>query len=106
VALELGGKDPMIVMRDADLARAAEVAVIGGLTNAGQTCMSVERIYVEEPVYDDFVRILTDKVKGLRTGAPGKPGETDIGSMTGPGQIDIVDEHVRDAVAKGARILT
>ena len=105
-SLELGGKDPMIVLRDADIQRAAEVAVIGGLGNAGQTCMSVERIYVEEPVYDEFVQALTDKVSALRTGAPGKPGDTDIGSMTGPGQIDIVDQHVRDAVAKGARVLT
>jgi acyl-CoA reductase-like NAD-dependent aldehyde dehydrogenase len=106
VSLELGGKDPMLVLSDADLERATDVAVSGGLTNAGQTCMSVERIYVEEPVYDQFVQILTDKVSKLRTGVPGTPGTIDIGSMTGPGQSDIVDQHVRDAVAKGARVLT
>jgi acyl-CoA reductase-like NAD-dependent aldehyde dehydrogenase len=106
VSLELGGKDPMIVLSDADLHRAVEVAVTGGLMNSGQTCMSVERIYVEEPVYDDFVKIMADKVSSLRMGPPASPGTVDIGSMTGPGQSEIVDAHVRDAVQKGARVLT
>ena len=62
VSLELGGKDPMIVLRDANIERAANAAAYGGLLNSGQICMSIERVYVEEPVYDEFVQKLTDKV--------------------------------------------
>ena len=69
VSLELGGKDPMIVLADADLDRAANAAAWGGMFNSGQICMSVERIYVEEPVYDEFVDKLTAEVGGLRQGA-------------------------------------
>ena len=62
VSLELGGKDPMIVLADADVERAANAAAWGGLPNSGQICMSIERIYVEEPIYDEFVAKLTEKV--------------------------------------------
>ena len=68
VSLELGGKDPMIVLADADVDRAANAAAWGGMFNSGQTCMSVERIYVEEPVYDEFVAKLAKEVGGLRQG--------------------------------------
>jgi acyl-CoA reductase-like NAD-dependent aldehyde dehydrogenase len=105
VALELGGKDPMIVLSDADLERAANAAVHYSMQNAGQTCISTERVYVEEPVYDEFVRLVTDRVRGLRQGAPGGPGSTDLGAVIHPPQSDIVERHVKDAVERGARVL-
>ena len=105
VSLELGGKDPMLVLRDADLDQAAGQAVQSGMFNNGQTCMSVERVYVEGPVYDEFVEKVVDRVQALRHGVPGAPGSTDVAALTGPGQVDIVDRHVQDAVSKGARVL-
>jgi acyl-CoA reductase-like NAD-dependent aldehyde dehydrogenase len=105
-SLELGGKDPMIVLRDADLERAANVATYYAMLNGGQTCISIERVYVEEPVYDEFVAKVTEKVRALRQGRSVGPGTSDIGSMTFPPQMDIVDGHVQDAVAKGAKVLT
>ncbi|PWU17268.1 MAG: succinate-semialdehyde dehydrogenase [Candidatus Rokuibacteriota bacterium] len=104
-SLELGGKDPMIVLDDADLERAANMAVQWAMANSGQICMAVERVYVEEGIYDRFVSSVVEKVSGLRQGAPGEPGSVDIGAMTFPPQIDIVDRHVRDAVDKGANVL-
>jgi acyl-CoA reductase-like NAD-dependent aldehyde dehydrogenase len=106
VSLELGGKDPMIVLDDANLERAANAAAWGGMMNSGQICMSVERIYVEEPVYDEFVAKLTNEVKELRQGADGPNYEKDVGAMTSPNQTAIVEDHVNDAVAHGARALT
>jgi betaine-aldehyde dehydrogenase len=101
VSLELGGKDPMIVLADADLDRAANAAAWGGMMNSGQICMSVERIYVEEPAYDAFVNKLTAEVGKLRQG--GSDGE--IGAMTSPRQTAIVEDHVNDALGSGARAL-
>jgi betaine-aldehyde dehydrogenase len=106
VSLELGGKDPMIVLADADVDRAANAAAWGGMVNSGQLCISVERIYVEEPVYDEFVAKLTAQVKGLRQGADGRRPEKDVGAMTSPNQTAIVAEQVDDALANGARALT
>jgi acyl-CoA reductase-like NAD-dependent aldehyde dehydrogenase len=106
VGLELGGKDPMIVLADADLERAANAAAYYSMNNGGQVCISVERVYVEEPVYDDFVASVTEKVRGLRQGVPTGPGTVDVGAVTFPSQLDIIDAHVRDAVRKGARVLT
>jgi acyl-CoA reductase-like NAD-dependent aldehyde dehydrogenase len=105
VSLELGGKDPMIVCADASLERAANAAVHYSMQNAGQTCISTERVYVEEPIYDEFVRLVTDRVRALRQGVPGGPGSTDLGAMTSPPQSDIVERHVEDAVEHGARVL-
>ena len=106
-SLELGGKDPMIVLADADLERAANVATYYSMQNSGQTCISIERAYVEAPVYDEFVAKVTDKVRALRQGRPGGgPGTVEVGSMTFPPQVDLVEDHVNDAVAKGARALT
>ena len=68
-SLELGGKDPMIVLSDADLERAANIAVYYSMQNAGQTCISIERVYVEAPVYDEFVGKVTEKMRKLRVGA-------------------------------------
>ena len=106
VALELGGKDPMIVLADADLERAANLAVYYSMLNGGQTCISIERVYVEEPAYDEFVRKVVDKVGALRQGESTGPATAEVGAMTFSKQIDIVEEHVRDALAKGARALT
>jgi len=104
-SLELGGKDPMIVLADADLERAVNGAAWGGIFNSGQVCVSVERVYVEAPVYDEFVAKLAAKVAELRQG-PGPVGSTDVGSMATRSQVDIVERHVRDAQAAGARVLT
>jgi acyl-CoA reductase-like NAD-dependent aldehyde dehydrogenase len=106
VSLELGGKDPMIVLSDADLERAANLAVYYSMLNAGQTCISIERVYVEEPVYDEFVQKVVDKVGALRQGESTGPATVEVGAMTFAKQLDIVEEHVRDALAKGARALT
>src|SRR5690348_2397219 len=106
VSLELGGKDTMLVLRDADLERAANMAVQWGMSNSGQICMSVERVYVEEPVYDQFVDKVVTKVKALRQGAPGQPGSVDVGAITFPPQIEKIEAHVNDALAKGAKALT
>jgi acyl-CoA reductase-like NAD-dependent aldehyde dehydrogenase len=103
VLLELGGKDPMIVCDDADVDRAASGAVWGGFMNSGQTCVSVERVYVHEKVYDRFVDEVVGRTKNLRQGV----GEgNDLGAMTFGPQVEIVERHVADAVAKGARLLT
>ena len=105
VSLELGGKDPMIVLADADIDRAANAAAWGGMLNSGQICMSVERIYVEEPAYDEFVAKLTAEVGKLRQGPDAKGHGTEVGAMTSPNQIGIVEDHVGDALASGARAL-
>jgi acyl-CoA reductase-like NAD-dependent aldehyde dehydrogenase/choline dehydrogenase-like flavoprotein len=105
VSLELGGKDPMIVLADADVERAANAAVSYGMNNSGQVCISVERVYVEEPVYDEFLGKVTEKVGALRQGAPGEPGSVDVGAIIFPPQMDLIQAHVDDAVAKGARVI-
>jgi acyl-CoA reductase-like NAD-dependent aldehyde dehydrogenase len=105
VGLELGGKDPMIVLEDANLERAANAAVHYAIQNGGQTCISVERVYVEEPVYGQFVDKVEQKMRVLREGVPRGPGEVDVGAITSPPQVEVIDQHVRDAVAKGARVL-
>jgi acyl-CoA reductase-like NAD-dependent aldehyde dehydrogenase len=104
-SLELGGKDPMVVLRDADLERAANTAVWGSMMNAGQTCISIERAYVEAPVYDEFVAKVSEKVRELRQGRSGAPGSVDVGAVTFPPQLGIIEDHVEDALAKGARVL-
>jgi acyl-CoA reductase-like NAD-dependent aldehyde dehydrogenase len=105
--LELGGKDPMIVCADANIERAANAAAFYSMNNAGQVCISVERVYVEEPVYDEFVERVANEIRALRQGAPGGgPGTVDVGAVIFPPQIEIVDDHVRDAVQKGATVLT
>ena len=106
VSLELGGKDPMIVLSDADLERAANAAAYYSMQNAGQTCISVERVYVEAPVYDAFVDKLTHKVAALRQGASTGPGTVDVGAITFPPQLDTVERHVDEARKAGARVLT
>jgi len=104
-SLELGGKDPMIVLSDADLERAANFATYYSMQNAGQTCISIERVYVEEPVYDEFVAKVSEKVRALRVGKPEGFGSVDVGAITFPPQLETIKDHVADAVDKGARVL-
>jgi acyl-CoA reductase-like NAD-dependent aldehyde dehydrogenase len=104
-SLELGGKDALIVLADAPLERAVNVAVHGALFNGGQTCTSVERVYVEAGIYDRFLTAVAQRVGEIRAGVPAGLGSVDVGAMTFPPQLDIVDDHVRDAVARGARVL-
>jgi acyl-CoA reductase-like NAD-dependent aldehyde dehydrogenase len=106
VSLELGGNDPMIVLRDANVDRAANAAAWGGMANSGQICISAERVYVEEPVYEEFVQKLTAEVESLHQGVDGDEYGMEVGAMTSPTQTSIVEEHVNDAVASGARALT
>jgi succinate-semialdehyde dehydrogenase/glutarate-semialdehyde dehydrogenase len=110
ISLELGGKDPMIVLRDADIERAANAAVWGAFTNSGQVCISVERVYVEEPIADEFTRRVVEKTNALRQGSDVREINTntrvDVGAMTFPKQIETVEAHVADARAHGAQILT
>jgi acyl-CoA reductase-like NAD-dependent aldehyde dehydrogenase len=106
VSLELGGNDPLIVTRDADLERAVNATAWGGLFNAGQACIAIERVYVEDPVYDEFVERLRAKIQTLRQGADGATYSAEIGAMTSPAQTEIVSEHVEDARRAGARVLT
>jgi acyl-CoA reductase-like NAD-dependent aldehyde dehydrogenase len=105
VSLELGGKDPMLVLADADVERAANAAVFYSMQNGGQTCISIERAYVEEPVYDEFVAKVTEKASALRQGVPTGPGSVDVGAVTSPPQMGIIEDHVRDALQKGAKVL-
>ena len=105
VSLELGGKDPMIVLRDADVERAANAATYYSMQNGGQTCISVERVYVEAPIYDDFVARVAKKVGDLRQGVPGEAGTVDVGALTVPPQIETISRHVEDAKKAGAKVL-
>jgi acyl-CoA reductase-like NAD-dependent aldehyde dehydrogenase len=103
ISLELGGKDPMIVLEDADVELAAHAAVWGAMFNAGQTCVSVERVYVLEQVYDQFVDAVVRDVTNLKMGA----GEGyDFGALIDDSQVAVTERHVADAKAKGAKVLT
>ena len=89
----------MIVLADADLERAAIAATWGGMFNSGQACVAVERVYVEAPVYDEFLAMLSRKVAALQQGAGAR---ADVGAMATPAQLELVERHVRDAVEQGA----
>jgi acyl-CoA reductase-like NAD-dependent aldehyde dehydrogenase len=104
-SLELGGKDPMIVLSDADLERAANFAAYYSMQNAGQTCISIERAYVEADVYDEFVSKVAAKVRALRVGRPAGPGSVEVGAITFLPQLETIEAHVEDAVRRGARVL-
>jgi acyl-CoA reductase-like NAD-dependent aldehyde dehydrogenase len=104
VLLELGGKDPMIVLKDANLERAANAAAWGSCFMTGQVCMSIERIYVEKEVVAEFNRLLKEKIRAIRTGPQVKREDMDYGPFTGPKQVQIVEDHIADARAKGATI--
>src|SRR2546423_198777 len=106
VSLELSGKDPMIVLADADIERAANAAVSYGMNNSGQVCISVERVYVEGQVYDEFVERVARKVQALRQGPPGAAGSVDVGAIIFPPQLELIEAHVHDAGSKGAKVVT
>lgn len=103
-SLELGGKNPLLVLDDADLDRAAEGAVRGCFANAGQLCISVERLYVAASVYDAFVERFVDRVRSMRL-ALSFDFDSDMGSLISAEQLAVVTQHVEDAVAKGAEVL-
>jgi acyl-CoA reductase-like NAD-dependent aldehyde dehydrogenase len=105
VELELGGKDPMIVFEDANIERSAAGAVWGALTNTGQSCTSVERIYIQEEIYDSFKYEVLKQVKKIKQKVNDKDGDADIGAMTTQTQVQIVKEHLEDALQKGATLL-
>ncbi len=105
VVLELGGKDPLIVLADADIESAARAAVWGAFANCGQACAAVERCYVHESIAPQFTDAVLKETKRLRQNI-GTNQDTDIGSMTSDRQLRIVEDHVLDAQAKGATVLT
>ncbi len=105
VVLELGGKDPMIVFADANLELAAEGAVWGAFCNSGQSCSSVERLYVEESAKEKLTNLIVEKTKKLKQGK-GSEKTTDIGAMSSERQLKIVKDHVASFEKEGAKILT
>lgn len=105
VVLELGGKDPMIVFEDANLDLAADAAVWGAFCNSGQSCSSVERLYVQESVADKLTGLIIEKTKHLKQG-PGDDESVSIAAMSSERQIRIVEDHVEDFRAAGAKIET
>jgi acyl-CoA reductase-like NAD-dependent aldehyde dehydrogenase len=102
--LELGGKDAMIVLADANLETASSAAVWGGFTNCGQACLSVERIYVEESVAERFIHLCVEKTKKLRLGPPSEP-DVEIGPMIRLRQLETVEQQLREAAERGAEIM-
>lgn len=102
--LELGGKDAMIVLADANLDVAASAAVWGSYTNCGQVCLSVERLFVERSVEEKFLALCVEKTKKLRVG-PGSDTATDVGPLIRPQHVQRMSELVRDAAARGAKLL-
>jgi succinate-semialdehyde dehydrogenase/glutarate-semialdehyde dehydrogenase len=105
VVLELGGKDPMIVLEDADIENAARAAVWGAFANAGQACASVERCYVQESIAAKFIEQVVAETESLKQGLGTEDG-IDIGAMSNGRQLQIVADHVSDARQRGAKILT
>jgi len=104
VVLELGGKDPMIVLPDVDLDVATSGALWGAFMNAGQTCLSVERCYVDRAIYEDFLRLMAEKIRKLRVGN-GLNSEVEMGPLINERQLRTVEAHVNDAVERGARLV-
>ena len=104
VILELGGKDPMIVCDDADLDQAAHAAVSASFIASGQMCLAAERVLVFDHIYDEFVRKVQDITLRLRQGAPLSGKLVDVGAMTMPGQVEIVERLVKDAIEKGVSL--
>jgi acyl-CoA reductase-like NAD-dependent aldehyde dehydrogenase len=105
VVLELGGKDPMIVLEDANLVNAARAAVWGGFCNAGQACASIERLYVHESIAKQFTELVVNETRKLKLGSPAETA-VDLGAMTNERQLRIVENHIHDAIEHGAHIET
>jgi acyl-CoA reductase-like NAD-dependent aldehyde dehydrogenase len=104
VVLELGGKDPMLVLDDADIDVASSAAVWGAFMNAGQACLSVERCYVHRSLYQPFLTACAQKTKKLHV-ASGTNPQTDVGPLIHQRQLQVVEAHVQDAIARGARVV-
>jgi acyl-CoA reductase-like NAD-dependent aldehyde dehydrogenase len=102
IVAECGGKDAFIVAADADVDRAAEAALWGAMSNAGQTCVGVERVYVVESVYETFVTKLAEQANALR---PGEDRTASYGPITMPGQLDVIRRHIDDAVTQGGKAI-
>ena len=102
VALELGAKDAAIVLEDADLDRAANGIVFGAFFNAGQTCLSIERVFVVEEIYNEFVKKVAAVASQLRVGTE---GDFDVGPITTAAQLRVVEEQLEDALLRGARVV-
>ncbi len=102
--LELGGKDPMVVLKDADLDRASQGAVWGAFMNSGQSCASIERVYVDKDIEKAFTERVVELTKQIKVGNPLEPG-VDMGPMTVLSQLEFVEEHIQDARQKGAQVL-
>ncbi len=109
VDLELGGKDPAIVFDDVNIDRTVNGVMWGAFTTSGQSCTSIERLYVQEGIYDEFVKELVDKTSKLRTSNENRdisqPDECDVGAITSADQIKIIEEHIDEAIQKGAKVL-
>ena len=105
VVLELGGKDPMIVLEDADIDNAARGAVWGAFANSGQACASVERCYVQESIAPKFIERVVSETKRTKAGV-GSDADIDVGAMSNERQLQIVEDHVDDATRRGAKVLT
>jgi succinate-semialdehyde dehydrogenase/glutarate-semialdehyde dehydrogenase len=103
--LELGGKDPMIVLEDANLQSAARAAIWGAFCNAGQACASVERCYVHESIAPQFIELVVKETRALKQDNAAE-NEVDVGAMSNERQLGIVEEHISDALKRGARVLT
>jgi acyl-CoA reductase-like NAD-dependent aldehyde dehydrogenase len=102
VLIEAGGKDALLVGEDADLEAAADACCWGAMTNAGQTCLGIERAYVVESRYDDFLTALLARARRLRVG---EGDDADLGPITMPRQLDVIRRHLEDAVARGGRAI-
>lgn len=102
--LELGGKDPAIVLEDADIERSGNGIVWGGFYNGGQCCMSIERVYAHKEIYEELVDRIVSETRQLRQGVPNSD-DIDVGAVIMPEQVETIEEHVADAVDKGATVL-
>jgi succinate-semialdehyde dehydrogenase/glutarate-semialdehyde dehydrogenase len=105
VVLELGGKDPMIVLEDADLENAARAAIWGAFCNSGQACASIERCYVHESIAEKFTELVVEETRRLKQDKASTDA-IDIGAMTNEQQLKIVEDHLSDAVERGAQVRT
>jgi len=105
VHLEMGGKSPLIILKDAELDYAVNTAAFGVFNHQGQVCMASSRVIVEDPLYDDFCSGLAEKAESLKVGDPAE-ADTVIGPLIRPGQCKFIDEQIEDAVQKGAKVVT
>jgi len=103
--LELGGKDAALVFEGADITHAARSILWGSTVNCGHSCLSIERVYVQDTIFEEFIQVLVRHAEKVRLAYPG-PHDGEIGPVIAQRQVAIIDEHLRDAFAKGAKLLT